>query len=86
MTAQAACPKRAWPFTAAVSAVGDLHPYQPGKPIGELARELGVSDIVKLASNESPLGPSPHVADAINALSMELNRYPDGAGFELRQA
>ena len=86
MTAHAVCPKRAWPFAVAVAAVGDLHPYQPGKPIGELARELGISDIVKLASNESPLGPSPDVADAINTLSMELGRYPDGAGFELRQA
>lgn len=85
-TDDAALSGRAFPFNAAVAAVRDLHPYQPGKPIGELARELGVTDIVKLASNESPLGPSPHVAEAISALSAELGRYPDGAGFELRQA
>ncbi|MGD8430756.1 MAG: histidinol-phosphate transaminase, partial [Ectothiorhodospiraceae bacterium] len=49
----------------AVPGVQHLQPYQPGKPESELAREYGVSDIVKLASNESPLGPAPSVVAAI---------------------
>lgn len=59
--------------------------YVPGKPIEEVQRELGVSDIVKLASNENPLGSSPRgLAAAATALPM-LNRYPDGTGFALRR-
>jgi len=70
----------------AVSGVQGLHPYQPGKPTDELARELGINeaDIVKLASNENPLGPSPAIEDAIKEQLLELTRYPDGAGFELK--
>ncbi|WP_221801216.1 histidinol-phosphate transaminase [Oceanobacter mangrovi] len=70
----------------AVSGVQGLHPYQPGKPIDELARELGLNeaDIVKLASNENPLGPSPAIEAAIKEQLAELTRYPDGAGFELK--
>jgi len=72
----------------AVEGVRGLMPYQPGKPIDELARELGLkeADIVKLASNENPLGPSPKALAAIQAELADLTRYPDGAGFELKKA
>jgi histidinol-phosphate aminotransferase len=65
-----------------------IAPYQPGKPIAELAREMGLpeSDIVKLASNENPLGASPRVLAAIENVMMELARYPDGNGFTLKTA
>jgi histidinol-phosphate aminotransferase len=65
-----------------------IAPYQPGKPIAELAREMGLpeSDIVKLASNENPLGASPRVLAAIENVIMELARYPDGNGFTLKTA
>lgn len=66
--------------------VQKLRPYQPGKPIEELRREYGVSDIVKLASNENPLGPSPKVLAALQAEFADLARYPDGNGFDLKQA
>jgi histidinol-phosphate aminotransferase len=65
-----------------------IAPYQPGKPITELARELGMkeSDIIKLASNENPLGVSPKAASVIAQAIAELSRYPDGSGYELKQA
>ena len=65
-----------------------IAPYIPGKPTSELARELGLeeSGIVKLASNENPLGVSPKAAQAISAVLDGLARYPDGNGFELKQA
>jgi histidinol-phosphate aminotransferase len=63
-----------------------LHPYQPGKPVEELQREYGISNIIKLASNENPLGPSPLALDAIKQEFDELARYPDGNGFVLKQA
>jgi histidinol-phosphate aminotransferase len=66
--------------------VRDLEPYPPGKPIREVERELGVSGAIKLASNESPLGPSPGVLAALQGALGELNRYPDGSCFYLRQA
>ncbi|OPX56090.1 histidinol-phosphate aminotransferase [Oceanospirillum multiglobuliferum] len=66
--------------------VQGLQPYQPGKPVEELERELGISNIVKLASNENPLGPSPKALAAIEKVLPELTRYPDGAGFRLRSA
>ena len=59
--------------------------YVPGKPIEEVQRELGVSDIVKLASNENPLGPSPKAVGAIREALPNLHRYPDGSGFALRK-
>ena len=59
--------------------------YVPGKPIEEVQRELGVSDIVKLASNENPLGPSPKAVAAIERALAELHRYPDGSGYALRR-
>ncbi len=67
--------------------VQKLSPYVPGKPVDELARELNLDPvgIVKLASNENPLGPSPKVLDAIRAELSELTRYPDGNGFVLKQ-
>ena len=63
-----------------------LVPYKPGKPIEELERELGISGAIKLASNENPLGTSPKAQEAMAKALPGLNRYPDGAGFELRQA
>ncbi len=70
------------------SGVQKLQPYQPGKPIAELARELGLNEasIVKLASNENPLGPSPVVLDAMSGELKDLSRYPDGSGYRLKQA
>jgi histidinol-phosphate aminotransferase len=65
--------------------VAALAPYEPGKPIEELQRELGIVEPVKLASNENPLGPSPRAIEAIKAALPELNRYPDGASHELRK-
>ncbi len=70
----------------ATPGVQGLHPYLPGKPVEELERELGISDIVKLASNENPLGPGQQVLSAIEQASKELTRYPDSNGFELKQA
>lgn len=70
----------------ALSCVTKLNPYIPGKPIEELERELGISNIVKLASNENPLGPSKKVLAAIATASQELSRYPDGNGFTLKSA
>ena len=63
----------------------ELVAYQPGKPIEETARELGLNphDIVKLASNENPLGPSPKAVEAIARAAAGVNIYPDGAAFRL---
>lgn len=68
--------------------IRSIAPYQPGKPISELARELGLeeSSIIKLASNENPLGVSPKARQAILAVLDGLALYPDGNGFELKQA
>ncbi|MGZ8265914.1 MAG: histidinol-phosphate transaminase [Burkholderiales bacterium] len=65
-----------------------IAPYQPGKPISELAREMRLDEasIIKLASNENPLGVSPFAQRAIAAVLADLSRYPDGNGFELKQA
>ena len=63
-----------------------LSPYQGGKPIEELARELGLKKITKLASNENPLGVSESVKNAINNSLSSVNRYPDGNCFELKKA
>ena len=73
-------------FSVATKGVQGLHPYQPGKPIDELERELGISGIVKLASNENPLGPSPKALKAIEGAFQDLCRYPDGNGFCLKNA
>jgi len=63
-----------------------IAPYEPGKPVEELERELGIHDAIKLASNENPLSPSDRVQKAITAQLANLNRYPDGSGYYLRQA
>ena len=65
-----------------------IAPYQPGKPISELARELGLqeSSIIKLASNENPRGASPKAVDAMRAAIGETGRYPDGSAFALKEA
>ena len=67
-------------------AVEDLVPYEPGKPADELRRELGLESIVKLASNEGPHGPFPAARTALAAGIGELNRYPDGGVYRLRDA
>jgi histidinol-phosphate aminotransferase len=64
----------------------DIQPYQPGKPIEELERELGVPHALKLASNENPVAPPPAVLEAVRNALAGLNRYPDGSGYYLRQA
>nr|WP_297527216.1 histidinol-phosphate transaminase [Thiohalobacter sp.] len=66
--------------------VRTLAPYKPGKPVGELEREYGIREAVKLASNENPLGPGERVQEAVRAALPELSRYPDGNGFALKQA
>jgi histidinol-phosphate aminotransferase len=63
-----------------------IAPYEPGKPIEELERELGIADAIKLASNENPLAPSDRVQRAVATALRQLNRYPDGSAFYLRQA
>jgi histidinol-phosphate aminotransferase len=68
------------------SGIQQLSPYQAGKPIDELERELGISNIVKLASNENPLGPPQSVLDALTAEAADIGRYPDSNGFELKVA
>src|SRR5690554_6241822 len=72
----------------AVPGVQGLMPYQPGKPIEELARELGLApeSIIKLASNENPLGPSPVALAAARKALDDICRYPDGNGFSLKAA
>lgn len=71
------------------SAIAAIAPYEPGKPLSELARELGdrwpQDGAVKLASNENPLGPSPLAIARVQAALAETNRYPDGGSFYLRQ-
>lgn len=63
--------------------IRSIKPYVPGKPLKALEREYGITDSIKLASNENPLGPSPRAIDAIREGLAELNRYPDGGGYEL---
>lgn len=64
--------------------IRDLAPYKPGKPMEELERELGITDSIKLASNENPLGPSRKAVAAIREAAEQIHRYPDGASFKLR--
>lgn len=72
-------------YNLAVRGVQNLVPYTPGKPIEELERELGLTNIVKLASNENPLGPSPMALAAIQKTLSDLSRYPDGNGYSLKR-
>ncbi len=67
-------------------AVNDLVPYEPGKPVEEVQRELGLDRVVKLASNEGPFGPFLEAREAIERCAPELNRYPDGGAYRLRTA
>jgi histidinol-phosphate aminotransferase len=62
-----------------------IKPYVPGKPIEEVKRQLGLKEVIKLASNENPYSPSPKVLKAIRDESRNLNRYPDGDCYYLRQ-
>jgi histidinol-phosphate aminotransferase len=66
--------------------VRKLSPYVPGKPLEELEREYGVSDSIKLASNENPLGPSPQALAAMATAGQQIGLYPDGNGFVLKRA
>jgi len=79
-------PQPPHPGALAVPAVSALSPYQPGKPISELERELGVHDIIKLASNENPHGPSPATLAAMRAALEEVWLYPDGSCHALKAA
>lgn len=63
-----------------------IRPYVPGKPMDELEREYGITGSVKLASNENPIGPSPRAVEAMRKALQDLNRYPDGYSYRLRQA
>ena len=74
------------PAALAVAGVQGLSPYQPGKPVSALERELGITQAIKLASNENPLGPSPRAVEAARAALAEAHVYPDGNGFELKAA
>ena len=74
------------PLVPAYDSILELAPYQTGKPVEELTREYGVSDVVMLASNENPLGCSPKVTLAITEQLGQLSRYPDGNGCYLKQA
>ncbi len=73
-------------YSLAVAGVQRLIPYKAGKPIEELERELGLTQIIKLASNENPLGPGKKALEAIASVLPELALYPDGSGFLLKQA
>jgi histidinol-phosphate aminotransferase len=66
--------------------IEELRPYQGGKPVEELSREQGITDVIKLASNENPLGPSPRAAEAAARALADVHQYPDGAAFRLRSA
>lgn len=70
----------------AAHGVRGLQPYVPGKPIDELEREYGISQSIKLASNENPLGPPASALRALNAAATQLALYPDGSGHALKQA
>src|SRR5690606_3183348 len=68
------------------AALNQLSAYPPGKPIEEVKRELGLDKVVKLASNENPLGPSPKAMRALAAHLPQMNEYPEGGCHFLRQA
>jgi len=66
--------------------IGDLAVYSPGKPIEEVRRELGLERVIKLASNENPLGPSPRAVEAVTRAAGGIALYPDGSAYRLRHA
>jgi histidinol-phosphate aminotransferase len=74
------------PLAFCMPGVKALHPYEPGKPISELERELGLTGIIKLASNENPLGTSPKALAAMRGALDETALYPDGNAFALKRA
>src|SRR5688572_32163362 len=65
--------------------VDGLVPYDAGKPVETLMAELGLTELVRLSSNESPLGPSPRVVEAIRREAERVHLYPDGSGLALRE-
>ena len=65
--------------------IKNLLPYKAGKPIDEVQRELGLKNVIKLASNENPLGPSKKAIQVINESINNISLYPDSNGFYLRQ-
>src|SRR5207249_2968437 len=84
---------RVWPVAGGLAevparvfrpAIEALVPYEPGKPVEEVQRELGLERVVKLASNEGPFGPFPKALEALERSIRELNRYPDGGAYALR--
>ena len=79
MTPISAAPKLVW------DNILTLPYYQPGKPIEEVERELGITGIIKLASNENPLGPSPKAIEVIHKMATEVHRYPDATAHFLKQ-
>ena len=64
--------------------IDTIQPYQGGRPIEEVQRELGITDIIKLASNENPLGPSPLAVQAIAESAKQVHLYPDGNAYYLK--
>ncbi|WP_028580103.1 histidinol-phosphate transaminase [Desulfogranum japonicum] len=66
--------------------IAEIIPYPPGKPMDELEREYGVTNAIKLASNENPWGPSPKAVEAVRDQLVNLHRYPDGSNYYLAQA
>jgi histidinol-phosphate aminotransferase len=66
--------------------IPSIMPYPPGKPIEEVQREYGLDSVIKLASNENPIGPSPRAVKAMREAAAEMHMYPDGNGFYLKQA
>ncbi|HHU50923.1 MAG TPA: histidinol-phosphate transaminase [Firmicutes bacterium] len=78
---------RAWEYDSLIRReILEISPYVPGKPVDEVRRELGITDVIKLASNENPLGPSPKGRTAVSEVLSELHIYPDGNSFYLKQA
>jgi len=74
------------PLILAIPGVRGLVPYEPGKPLEELERELGVTHAIKLASNENPYGPGPKAMAAASQALAHVGRYPDGGAFGLKRA
>jgi len=74
------------PSVAVADRIARLRPYVPGKPIEEVQRELGLTDVIKLASNENPLGPSPRALEALVAAASGVALYPEGSAPALRRA
>lgn len=72
-------------YALAKKDVLEIKPYEPGKPVSELSREMGIKDIIKLASNENPLGPSPKAVEAMSAALRDAHIYPDGGAYYLKE-